>query len=96
MIVDVIVGVVVVRFEVEFLLSFIPHTGPLVVLRVHKYMPQVGHRVERSTLTEMKQLAKQRPRGCICELRKNIRRMRLEIMHCSGSEYRMGQARQYV
>jgi hypothetical protein len=31
-VIDVIVGVVVVRFGVEFLLSFIPHTGPIVVL----------------------------------------------------------------
>jgi len=30
--------VVVVRFEVEILLPFISRTGPLVVLRVHKYL----------------------------------------------------------
>jgi hypothetical protein len=80
------VKMAVVRLEVEFLLSFIPHSVSLVVLQAHKHPLQVGHRVERSPLTTAKQLAKQQRKGCIYELRKNIRRMRHEIMHRSGVE----------
>lgn len=94
-VVEVIVSVIVMRFDVEFLLSFIPHDVFLVVVRVHKHVLQFGHRVGRSPLTAAKQLVKQRTRGCIYELRKNIRRIRLEIMHRSGVEHKIRPAQEY-
>jgi hypothetical protein len=66
------VKMVVVRLEVEFLLSFIPHAASFVVLQVHKHPLQVGHRVERSPLTTEKQLAKQQTKAAFTSLERTL------------------------